>query len=112
MDEEKLNRTMEFIIEQQANFTVNIQLLQEAHSQGEKRLSRLEGAFVTMYNDLNRLTKNVEVLSGKVTELSNDIVVLKDEQKETRERLDAFIVVLEKYISRDEEKNGGSKKKK
>ena len=104
MDEEKLNCHIEFIIEQQANFAANIQLLQEVHSAGEKRLSRLEGAFITMYSDLGRLTKNVE-------ELSKDIIVLKDGQKETRERLDTFIVVLERYISRDEEKNGGSKKK-
>jgi hypothetical protein len=45
MTNEEIQRTMEFILEQQAQFEVNIQRLQEERLNDGPRLNRLEESF-------------------------------------------------------------------
>lgn len=92
MTNEELDRKMDFIVEQQAQFTVDIQKLQEAHVQGEKRMSRLEGAFVSLYNSLTKTGENLD----KIRENQQK----GDEQlKETRDILNILILSVERHIS-------------
>ena len=50
---------MEFIIKQQQSFSENMELLREAQVKGESRISRLEGAFVTLYKTVSKLSETV-----------------------------------------------------
>jgi uncharacterized protein YoxC len=98
MDDEKLERTIEFILNNQAQFSVDIQKLQDAHQSAEKRLNQLESAAVGLYNATTDLTKNVN-------ELTNDVKELRAAQKETDERLNAVILMVERYLSRENGKS-------
>ena len=116
MDDEKLEKTIEFIVHNQAQFTVDIQLLQEANKDAEKRLSVLERATVNLYNSLTETNKNVSAVAEKVDLLSDkvDLVAdkvdkLADSQKATDERLNAVIMMAERFFSGE---YGDSKKKK
>lgn len=104
---------MDFIIEQQAKFTIDIQLLQEAQAaeiksrqEAEasltKRMSLLEGGFVSLFNMMDRTAKAQQ-------ENAAQIAALTEAQRETGERLDAFILVVEESIST--RRNGHSRKK-
>src|SRR5947209_16130631 len=42
MSEEEMQRKIEFIVNQQAQFTIDVQNLKELHAQAEKRTDRLE----------------------------------------------------------------------
>lgn len=106
MDEEKLERTIQFIVENQAQFTVDIQKLQEAHKDSEKRLNQLERAAVGLYNAMTDLTKNVNELREGQKELTKNVGELREAQKETDERLNAVILMVERYLSGE---NGKSK---
>jgi len=48
MTGDEMERTMQFILEQQAQFTVNIQTLQEERARDAERLARVERAFVQL----------------------------------------------------------------
>ena len=48
MTGDDMERTMQFILEQQAQFMANIQILQEQRARDDERLARLEGAFVQL----------------------------------------------------------------
>jgi chromosome segregation ATPase len=109
MDDEKLEKTIEFILNNQAQFTVDIQLLQEANKDAEKRLSVLERATVNLYNSLTETSKNVSAVADKVDLLSDKVDKLADSQKETDERLNAVIMMAERFFSGE---NGDSEKKK
>ena len=123
MDNEKLDKTIEFILNNQAQFTVDIQLLQEANKDAEKRLSVLERATVNLYNSLTETNKNVsavadkvdlvadkvDLVADKVDRLADKVDKLADSQKETDERLNAVILMAERFLSGE---NGNSKKKK
>ncbi len=92
MTNEEIQRTMGFIIKQQESFSENMELLREAQVKGETRITRLEGAFVSLYNTVSKLSDTVGELSGSVGELSKA-------QARTDERLNTLINVIERYIS-------------
>lgn len=124
MTNEDRQKQMDFILEQQAKFTIDIQLLQEAHAvetksrqeaqaaetkarqEAEasltKRMSQLESGFVSFFNMMDRTAKAQQ-------ENAAQIVALTEAQRETGERLNAFILVLEDSIST--RRNGRSGKK-
>ncbi|MDQ2747210.1 MAG: hypothetical protein M3T96_08130 [Acidobacteriota bacterium] len=116
MDDEKLEKTIEFILNNQAQFTVDVQKLQEANKEGEKRVSILERATVNLFNALTETNKNVsvvadkvELVADKIDKLADKVDKLANSQKETDERLNAVILMAEKFLSGE---NGNSKKKK
>jgi predicted nucleic acid-binding Zn-ribbon protein len=103
MTNEQRDKTINFILEQQAKLTTDLQRLAEASATSaeaavasEKRISRLEGAIVTVVNIIGESNKRTD---AKIAELSQ-------KWAETSERLDHFIFVLEKYIS--ERQNGSN----
>jgi chaperonin cofactor prefoldin len=100
MDDEKLQKTIEFILNNQAQFTVDIQKINEAHRDAEKRIHTLEKVSLNLYNTTVEQGKNIAELSKDVGKLSSDVKELRAAQKETNERLDAVIVMLEKFLDK------------
>jgi hypothetical protein len=104
MTNEEMQRTMEFILKQQANFAINIEKLTGVMGQFDARMTRLEGVFVGIFNMMTETAKAQKVLTEQVSDLSTQIIELKAAQAHTDERLNAFINVVERYIS--EGRNG------
>lgn len=102
MDDEKLERTINFILENQAQFTIDIQKIQEAHKEAEKRFGTLERVSLNLYNTAVEQGKNI-------ARLSEDVRELREAQSETAEHLNAVILMVEKFLS---SQNGSSRKKK
>jgi chromosome segregation ATPase len=105
MDDEKLQRTIEFIIENQAQFTVEMQKLQETQKEAEKRTNVLERAVLNLYNTSVETTKNIQQLTENQKQLTADIKELRTAQKETDHRLNAVILMVERYLSRENGKS-------
>src|ERR687884_443459 len=108
MTDEEMRRKMEFIVEQQAQFAVNIEQLREAQSNAEARLGRLEGAVVAVVDVVGRLSQILDRLTLGLEQTNNNVAQLAEAQARTDERLNAFITVVERYIS--EGRDGKSQK--
>src|SRR6266516_7522183 len=104
MTNDEMQKTMQFILEQQAQTSLNLQKLEEAHSKAESRISRLEGAVVGVVNLIDRLTNAQERTDASVNELATRMNELADSQKRTDDRLNILINSVERYIS--EGRNG------
>jgi len=95
MDDKKLDKTIEFILNNQAQFSADNQQLQEDllrfEKTTDKRFNALERATVNLYN----LT--IEI-SANIKDLSSDVKELREAQKETDERLNAVIFMAEKFF--------------
>ena len=87
MTNEEFERKMSFIVEQQAQFTADIQQLQETQAQTDKVVSRLANATLAGFNNVN---------------VKMDALV--DSQIRTDETLRNLIAVVDRYFS--EGRNG------
>ena len=86
---EELEKAMQFVLEQQAQFAAN-------QHQVNERVSRLE--------------TNMAEMARAQTHMNEVVAVMAETHRHTEEKLDAFIGVLERYISegRNGKGNGGA----
>jgi hypothetical protein len=100
MSEEELQKKMEFIIEQQAQFAAN-------QGKAEERITRLENIVVKLYEDTEvKISKLSEDTDAKINALVDAQMKTESNMAELTERLNAFITVVERYVS--EARNGKS----
>lgn len=84
MTNEEIQKILEFVIKQQEGFAENM-------DKADARMTRLEGAFVGLFNIVNETAKAQK-------ELSDSQIVLVEAQKRTDERLNILIDTVERYI--------------
>ena len=101
MPNEEMQRTMEFIVEQQAQFAANIQRLQEERIRDNPRLTRLEESFQLLVQlaqttdiRLDRLESNTFTLESTIFTLESNMAALAAAQTHTDERLSALIDIV------------------
>jgi hypothetical protein len=94
MSNEEMNKKMEFIVEQQAKFAADIEIMREVQAADAKLLKEQMNVLQELYHNLSDAVITVVGLVGSLTQA----------QTRTDERLSVFINVVERYISG----NGGS----
>jgi hypothetical protein len=95
-DEDKIQKQMEFIVEQQAQFASDIGQLKDIVARlANSSLQRIEN-----------LENKVSALADAQIKTEENLSTLAEAQVHTDERLNAFISVIERYISKD--RNGDS----
>jgi peptidoglycan hydrolase CwlO-like protein len=111
MSEEEMQRKMEFIVNQQAQFAVDIQQLREAQNELTTKHSKLSDAVLTVVGIVGKLSKSQDRTDAQIKELvaaqdrtETRMNELAQSQAATDDRLNIFINVVERYISR----NGGN----
>lgn len=85
-----MQKTMQFILEQQAQFAVNLH-------KTEERVARLE-------ENMAEMARAQTEMARAQTHMNEVVAVMADTHTHTEVKLDAFIGVLERYISSN--KNG------
>ncbi len=101
MDNDKIDRTIDIILQNQAQFYADLQALQETQKESEKRVSKLESLMVRLADITLQTNETVEKLAATQRETG-------DRLQETNERLNAVIYMAEKFFSGN---NGDSDKK-
>lgn len=99
MSEEEMQKKMEFIIEQQAQFAADIQLMRETQEAESKRITNLTDAVITVVGVVGQLSAAQERTNAQVAELTQAIGTLADAQANTDERLNTLIGMIERYFS-------------
>jgi len=101
MSNENLNSKMEFIIEWQAKFAADLEMMREVHL-ADSRL--VKDGLIGVIDIVGRLTRAQERTEETVDSLAGDIKLLTEAQSRTDERLNNLISVVERHIGG----NGGS----
>jgi hypothetical protein len=101
MTDDEIHRTMEFILQQQAQFTTDMIQMREEHAkfaaETRQNIGRLGEAVLALTGMIGKLAIAQDRTEQKVAQLA-------EAQIRTDERLNAFIAVVERYIS--EHRNG------
>jgi hypothetical protein len=109
---EESQRKMDFIVEQQAQFAVDIQKLGDSQTRTDEIVQRLANAtlrnFEKVEGEVSNLDRKMEALVDAQIRSEDEMKELRETQKETGERLNAFIDTVERLIN--ERRNGGGKR--
>ena len=99
MTNEEMDRAIEFVVKQQAQFATDLQRLTQSHGETEKTLG-------TAIELLSRLAETQLQMAEAQTLANSQIAELAGAQKrtdtalaETNERLNSLIIVVERYFS-------------
>lgn len=95
-----IQRQMDFIVNQQAQFSTDIQQLKELHAQAETRISRIENVVLTLGNHTITLTERVAEIATAQAIADTRIAELAEYQTHTEQKLNALIDIVR------EERNG------
>ena len=103
MSNEEMNKKMEFIVEQQAKFAADIEIMREVQAADAKLLKeqdrKLSDALIAVVGIIGNLTQ-------ALTRTDESVKFLTEAQARTEERLNIFINVVERFMNG----NGGSEK--
>ena len=94
MTEEDIRKTMEFILEQQAQFAVNIQRLQEERARDNPRLARLEESFLLLVQLAQTTDSRLDRIEANTAALESNMAALAAAQTHADERLSALIDIV------------------
>lgn len=94
MNNQEMQRTMEFIIAQQAQFAANIQRMQEERMRDSPRLVRLEESFQLLVQLAQTTDTRLDRLESTNTALESNMAALAAAQTHTDERLSALIDIV------------------
>lgn len=94
MTNEEMQRTMEFIVEQQTQFAANIQRLQEERIRDNPRLARLDESFQLLVQLAQTTDVPLDRPESTTTALESNMAALAEAQLHTDERLSALIDIV------------------
>ncbi len=98
MTNDETQRKMDFIVNQQAQFSADIQRLKELHTQAEERLTRIEGVVLRLANftenGFTKLTAAQTNLTNAQTFLDTRMAELAESQAHTDQKLNALIDII------------------
>ncbi|OLE54253.1 MAG: hypothetical protein AUG51_09095 [Acidobacteria bacterium 13_1_20CM_3_53_8] len=103
MTNEELEKKIEFIVEQQAQFTADIQKLQEAQARTDQTVNRLATATLNRFEATDKRTDDID---ERISALVDSQVRTEENVKKTDENLRNLIAVVDRYFS--EGRNGHS----
>jgi len=106
MTNEEMQSTMQFILAQQAQFSVNQQLLQENFVRLEENVNRLGERVDRLAERVDKLAESEESLHRLVGAIAVAQATTETKFSHTDKRLNDLITVVERYIS--ERRNGNS----
>ncbi len=96
MTDDEVRKTMEFILEQQAQFAANIQRLQEERARDNPRIARLEESFQLLVQLAQSTDTRIDRIESNAAALESNMVALAAAQLHSDERLSALIDIVSK----------------
>ena len=113
MPDEEMQRTMRFILEQQAQLTATVGRLSEKVDRTADGISSLlaiaeihDREIGELRESVNAVTESVNAVTESVNAVTESLSAVDERGRETDERLNALINTVERYIS--ERRNGNA----
>lgn len=107
MDDKKFQKAIDILLQQMATTHAAGEETKEKQKEREKRINGLERAAINLYNATIKQGEHIDQQATNIDKISADLEKVVEIQKETNDRLNAVIFMVEKFFSGQ---NGKSKK--
>ncbi len=112
MTNEEIQRNIEFIIGQHAQFAVNFQKIEEAQAKFGSELQEVKDVLFTVVGMVGKLAEAQTSAESRISNLETKMTAMTERVDTLAERVDAFIVVVERYIGGNGRAKGKRKRPK
>lgn len=99
MTEEIIKRTVEFMLEQQAQFAAEIETLKSGRDTSEDQIGKLEERMTHIEELLTKIVAIMEKMSALQEHAINNVSTLPGIIAETDERVNLLVNIFERYLS-------------
>ena len=99
MTEEIIKRTVEFMLEQQAQFAAEIETLKSGRDASEDKIGKLEERMTHIEELLTKIVAIMEKMSALQEHAINNVSTLPGIIAETDERVNLLVNIFERYLS-------------
>ncbi|MGO9275685.1 MAG: hypothetical protein ACLQOO_36510 [Terriglobia bacterium] len=99
MPDDKFEAQMNFILEQQARFSADVQILQESQARTDERLRQLVDVSMSLAN-------HIEEIDQRLIRLADGLSELRDFQGHSDQRLDMLADIVRRHVESHHD-NGG-----
>jgi len=99
MTNEEMQRTMDFIVQQQAQTSVKIDALTETQNRAEERWAQTENGIRALLALAEMHEREIQSHTQQIQSHTQQILSIGENAKATDERLNALINVVERQIS-------------
>ena len=99
MNDEIIRRTVEFMLEQQAQFAAEIETLKDGRLRDEDRVAKLEERMTHIEELLTKIVAIMEKMSALQEHAINNVSMLPSIVAETDERVNLLVNIFERYLS-------------
>ena len=110
MTNEEMQRTMQFIVEQQVQFVADMQQLRETQVFNEQRFGHLSNAMLELAEAQTRSEARMASLAEAQERTEKRLAETNSETNsrlaDTDERLNNLIILVERYIKREKKREG------
>jgi len=106
MTGEEMQRTMEFIVQQQAQLTATVGRLSEKVDRTADGINALLSIAEIHEHEIAALRESVSAVTESVNAVTESVSAIDERGRQTEESLNALINTVERYIS--ERRNGNS----
>ena len=104
MTDEEMEKTIRFILGQQAQFASDLQQMELRMQQFQEQMGKLADAVITVTGLVGKIGEAQIKTAEAQAKTDARVAELAEKGRETEERLNTFIVAVERYIS--ERRNG------
>src|SRR5258706_11080811 len=94
MTNDETQRKMDFIVNQQAQFSSDFNHLKELHAQAEKRIAMIEDTMTRLAGATLTLTQKMVELSAAQAHMDSKMANLAESQEHADQRLNALIDIV------------------
>jgi hypothetical protein len=102
MNEEIIKRTVEFMLQQQAQFAADIETLKEGKRSGDDKVAKLEERMAHIEELLTKIVAIMEKMSALQEHAINNVSTLPGIIAETDDRVNLLVNIFERFLSEKE----------
>jgi hypothetical protein len=99
MTNDEMERAIEFMVKQQAQFSTDLQQLRESHKETEQNLAATVNLLSELTKTQLRMAESEILRDSRIGELAKAQKRTDEALAETNDRLNSLIVVVERYFS-------------
>jgi hypothetical protein len=106
MDQEQIEKTIQFLLENQTKFRSDLEIMKEAQQRTDAQIRALVESQQTLTERVDDVVGAVDVMRGQLRESFDNLILTNEVTRELTVQIGSLVVQTSQRLTRLEERNG------